>query len=115
MIIGPRIEARVETAIGIEPADMVACGRACASTSQGGESAPDQNLAIRLHREGGDIAIGPRIEAVSRLPSALSRPIWLRVVVPVPPPPRVVKVAPDQNLAIRLHRKGARQSYWPPD
>ena len=36
----------------------------------------------------------PGLKVVSSEPSALSRPMWLRVVVPVPPPPSVVKTPP---------------------
>ena len=40
------------------------------------------------------LPFAPGLKLVSSEPSALSRPMWLRVVVPVPPPPSVVKSPP---------------------
>ena len=40
------------------------------------------------------LPFAPGLKLVSSEPSALSRPMRLRVVVPVPPPPSVVKLPP---------------------
>ena len=48
------IEARVERAVRVEPADAVARRRAGAAAAERREVAADQDLPVRLHRHGAD-------------------------------------------------------------
>jgi hypothetical protein len=57
-----RIEGRVHRAVGVEPPDVVSHRRA-GPTAQVGEPAADDDLAIRLHRDGPDDLVRARIEA----------------------------------------------------
>ena len=96
------IEIHVERAISMQPADPVARRRAHSATTERREVADDQDLPIGLRAQRLDGIVGAGIEAGIDHPSERSRPIRLRVVVPVPPPSPVNSAA-EHDPPVGLH------------
>ena len=96
------IETGIERAIGIDPRDMVALrGRGRAIGLERGESATEQNFAIRLHRDQSHIGIGVGIEiGVQRTVGIEPRDVMARHAEDG------AKVAGDDDPPIRLLRRG---------
>ena len=55
--IGPRVEVRVQRAVGLEPSEVIP-----RLPPQRGESSPHDDLAIRLYRQSSNIVAGSRVE-----------------------------------------------------
>jgi hypothetical protein len=105
VVVRPGIECEVHRAVCVEPRDSAARRRQAGSASDGGEVSADQDLSVRLHRNGLDDRVRARIEA--RIDGA----------VHVEPPDAIARrragsaakageSAADDDLAIRLHREG---------
>ena len=60
--VGARVEGGVERAVGVEPPDVVARRRAGPAAAQHREAAADQDLPVRLHRQGADEVVRAGIE-----------------------------------------------------
>ena len=64
LTVGPGIKGRINTAVGIQPADEIAGGGAHASGAEGCECSANHDFAVRLERHRSDAVACSRIEAI---------------------------------------------------
>ena len=104
-VVRTGIEGGLERAVGMKSANLIARGGAGAATAKHGENSSGYDLPSACTARARAVLFAPGLKLVSSAPSGFKSADLLRAVVPVPPPPSMLKCATDQNLSVRLHRE----------